>query len=497
MAEVYKNYIDGKWVDAVSGQTFPSINPANKTEILGLFPRSDHRDVDRAVEAAKGHFEKWRRVPAPRRAEIFFRAAEILVRRKEELAQLVTKEMGKVLAESRGDVQEAIDMTYYIAGEGRRLLGETTPSELPDKFCMTIRVPLGVVACITPWNFPMAIPSWKLVPALVAGNTVVFKPAEDTPLCAQKLVEVFLEAGLPPGILNLIHGFGEEAGAPLVRHPDVALISFTGSSEVGREIGIACAAEYKKVCLEMGGKNAIIIMDDADLDLALDGAIWGGFGTSGQRCTAASRLIVHRRVLKEFTDRFVARAQSLRLGDGLKPDTDVGPIINEQQLKKVHTYTKIGLKEGAKLLTGGEIYKEGECKKGFFYLPTIFADVKPMMRIAQEEIFGPTVVIIPVESLEEAIEVTNGVKYGLSSAIYTRDINKAFVAMRDISAGITYVNAPPIGAEVHLPFGGVKWTGSGHREGGTTVMDIFTEWKTLYVDFSGRLQRAQIDLEQP
>lgn len=494
MAELYKNYIGGKWVEAASKATFPSINPANKSEILGLFPRSDHRDVDRAVEAAKEHFEKWRKVPAPKRAEVFFRAAELMVKRKEELAQLMTKEMGKVLVESRGDVQEAIDMTYYIAGEGRRLLGETTPSELPDKFCMTIRIPLGVVAIITPWNFPMAIPSWKLVPALIAGNTVVFKPAKDTPLCALKLVEIFLEAGLPEGVLNLVHGSGEEAGAPLVRHPDVALVSFTGSSAVGREIGIACAAEYKKVCLEMGGKNAIIVMDDADLDLAVDGAIWGGFGTSGQRCTAASRLVVHQKVLKEFTDRFVERAQALKLGNGLDPETDVGPVINEQQLKKVHQYTKIGLKEGAKLLLGGEVHREGECKKGFFYLPTVFTDVKPTMRIAQEEIFGPTVVLIPVGSLEEAIEVVNGTKYGLSSAIYTRDVNKAFVAMRDLYTGITYVNASTIGAEVHLPFGGVKQTGSGHREGGTIVMDIFTEWKALYVDFSGRLQRAQIDV---
>jgi len=493
MAERFQNCIDGKWVDAANGATFDDINPANKTDVLGTFPRSDHRDVDRAVEAAKAHFTKWRRVPAPRRAEILFRAAEILIRRKEELAELMTREMGKVLKESRGDVQEAIDMLYFIAGEGRRLWGETTPSELPHKFAMTIRVPVGVVGMITPWNFPVAIPSWKLAPALVAGNTVVFKPAEDTPLMAVRLLEILLEAGLPPGVVNLVHGYGEEAGAPLVRHPDVSLISFTGSSEVGRGVAIACAAEHRRVSLEMGGKNPILVMEDADLDLAVDGAIWGGFGTAGQRCTAASRLLVHKKVVKEFTDRLVTKAQALRLGDGRLPTTDVGPVVNEMQLKRVHNYTKVGLREGAKLLCGGEIYKEGDCKKGFFYTPTVFGDVAPKMRIAQEEIFGPTVTILPVAGLDEGIEVANAVRYGLSSAIYTRDINKAFRAIEELGAGITYVNASTTGAEVHLPFGGTRQTGNGHREGGRQVLDAFTEWKTVYIDYSGKLQRAQID----
>ena len=493
MAEVYRNYIDGNWVEAISGATFPSINPARKTEVLGLFPRSDHRDVERAVEAARIRFDGWRNTPAPRRAEVLFRVAETLVRRKEEFSRLMTREMGKVLKESRGDVQEGIDMTYYIAGEGRRLLGETTPAELPDKFAMTIRMPLGVVAAITPWNFPIAIPTWKLAPALVAGNTVVFKPAEDTPLLATKLVEVFVEAGLPKGVLNLVHGYGEEVGRPLVRHPNVSLVSFTGSCEVGREVAMACAESYKRVSLEMGGKNAIIVMDDADIDLAVEGAIWGGFGTSGQRCTAASRLVVHEGVIKGFTEKFVERAMTLRLGDGLLETTDVGPVINEAQLNRIHEYTQIGLEEGAKLLCGGQVYREGPASEGFFYLPTIFANVDPKMRIAQEEIFGPTVVIIPVKDLEDAIQVVNSTRYGLSSAIYTRDVNKAFVAMRDIYAGITYVNASTIGAEVHLPFGGVRQTGNGHREGGSTAIDIFTEWKTIYVDYSGRLQRATID----
>jgi aldehyde dehydrogenase (NAD+) len=493
MAQEHRNYIDGKWQPSHSGRTLEDINPANKTDVIGLFPRSDARDVDAAVKAARAHFPRWRKVPAPRRAEILFRAAELMVRRKEELAREMTREMGKVLKEALGDVQEAIDMTYYIAGEGRRLLGSTTPSELPDKFAMSVRVPVGVVAAITPWNFPLAIPTWKLMPALVAGNTVVFKPAEDTPLMAQRLVEILLEAGLPEGVVNLVHGLGEEAGAALVRHPEVDLVSFTGSCETGRQVALVCAEHYKKVSLEMGGKNPIIVMDDADLDLALEGAVWGAFGTTGQRCTAASRLIVHRAVLRDFTDRLVQRARQLRLGDGLLPTTDVGPLINEAQLRRVHGYTELAKQEGATILTGGYIYTEGDCAKGFFYAPTVFADVTPDMRIAQEEIFGPCPAIIAVDSLQEAIDVANATRYGLSSAIYTRDVNKAFVAMRDLEAGITYVNASTIGAEVHLPFGGVKQTGNGHREGSQAVLDVFTEWKTLYIDYSGRLQRAQID----
>jgi aldehyde dehydrogenase (NAD+) len=495
MGQEHFNYIEGKWKASNSGRTFENLNPANKTDIIGLFPRSDATDIDEAVKAARWHFPKWRRVPAPRRAEIMFRAAELMIKRKDELARLMTREMGKVLKEASGDVQEAIDMTYYIAGEGRRLFGQTTPSELPDKFAMSVRVPIGVVAAITPWNFPLAIPSWKLIPALVAGNTVVFKPAEDTPLMAQRLLEILLEVGLPEGVLNLVQGIGEEAGAALVRHPDVDLVSFTGSCDTGREVAMACAEHYKKVSLEMGGKNPIIIMDDADLDLALEGAVWGAFGTTGQRCTATSRLIVHRAVLREFTDRLVERAQKLRMGDGLLLTTDVGPIINEAQLKRVHSYTEIAKQEGAKILTGGYMYTEGECAKGFFYAPTIFADVTPAMRIAQEEIFGPCPAIVAVNSLPQAIDVANSTKYGLSSAIYTRDVNQAFTAMRDIEAGITYVNSSTIGAEVHLPFGGVKHTGNGHREGSPAVLDVFTEWKTLYIDYSGRLQKAQIDKE--
>lgn len=493
MAQIYQNYIAGKWVPARSGRTFESINPARKREVIGVFPRSEAADVDEAAQAARREFPRWRLMPAPRRAEVMFRAAEILVRRKEELARAMTREMGKILNETRGDVQEGIDMTYFVAGEGRRLYGETTPSELPNKMAFSLRVPLGVVAVITPWNFPLAIPTWKLVPALVAGNTAVFKPAEDTPLVATLLVQIFEEAGLPPGVLNLVHGFGEEAGAPLAAHPEVDLVSFTGSCEVGRLVAVRCAQDYRRVSLEMGGKNAIIVLEDADLDLAVEGAVWGAMGTTGQRCTAASRLIVQRGVAQEFTARLLDAVGRLRLGDGLNAATDVGPVINEAQLRRIHSYTELARREGAAVLCGGEVCTAGECAQGFFYRPTVYAGVSPRMRIAQEEIFGPCPAILEVDGLEEAIAVANDTTYGLSSALYTRDVNRAFVGMRDLAAGITYLNSSTIGAEVHLPFGGIRHTGNGHREGGKTVLDIFTEWKTVYVDYSGRLQKAQID----
>jgi alpha-ketoglutaric semialdehyde dehydrogenase len=493
MPPTHRNYIGGEWVPAAAGRTFEDLNPADRGEILGVFPRSDAGDVDRAVAAAREGFRTWRLTPAPKRAEIVFRVGEIMVRRKEELARLMTREMGKVLAEARGDVQEGIDTAYYMAGEGRRLFGHQAPCELPSKFGVAIRVPVGVVAAITPWNFPLAIPTWKLFPALVCGNTVVFKPAEDTPLLAHTFVEILLEAGLPGGVVNLVHGHGEEAGAALVRHPGVNLVSFTGSTETGREVARVAAETYKKVSLEMGGKNAIIVMDDADLDLAVEGAVWGGFGTSGQRCTAASRVIVHDRVHQPFTRAFVERARSLRLGPGLDAKTDVGPVINEAQLRRIDEYTGVGRGEGARVLVGGEIATEGELRKGFFYKPTVFDDVDRKMRIAREEIFGPSVVVLRAKGLEDAIDIANNTNYGLSSAIYTRDINRAFQAIQDIATGITYVNASTIGAEIQFPFGGVRQTGNGHREGGWTALDVMTEWKTIYVDYSGRLQKAQID----
>ncbi|MBI4493980.1 MAG: aldehyde dehydrogenase family protein [Chloroflexi bacterium] len=489
----HQNYIDGQWVAAKSGQTFESLNPATG-EVLGTVPKSGLQDVDAAVEAAARAFPKWRAVPAPRRAEILFRAGELLVRRKEDFARMVTREMGKVIVEGRGDVQEAIDTTYYYAGEGRRMFGFTTPSELPNKAALTFRDPIGVVAAITPWNFPTAIPSWKLMPALVAGNTVVFKPASDTPILGAMLVELLEEAGLPPGVLNLVLGPGGVVGEALVKHPGVSLVSFTGSTASGTEVAVEAARQVKRVALEMGGKNAIIVLDDADLDLAVEGILWSAFGTTGQRCTAASRVIAHQAVRQQLLDRLAPRAAQLKLGNGLDETVNVGPIINAAQLQKVHGYTEVGQREGAVLLLGGERATEGELSRGFFYRPTIFDQVRPTMRLAQEEIFGPTLSIIPVRSLEQAIEVNNGVPYGLTTSIYTADVNRAFQAMRDLTTGLVYLNAGTIGAESHLPFGGTRKTGNGHREGGWTALDIFTEWKTVFVDYSGRLQRAQIDL---
>ncbi|MBR8836932.1 MAG: aldehyde dehydrogenase family protein [Stigonema ocellatum SAG 48.90 = DSM 106950] len=489
---ICQNYIDGEWLSAASVDTLESRNPALNSELVATFPRSAAIDVDAAVAAARKAYRTWRLVPAPARAEYIFRVGELLVKYKEELAQLMSREMGKPLKEARGDVQEGIDCAFYSAGEGRRLFGQTTPSEMPNKFAMTVRMPIGVCALITPWNFPVAIPCWKIMPALVCGNTVILKPAEDTPACATKLIQIFQEAGLPKGVINLVHGLGEEAGKPLVEHPDVDLVSFTGSSETGAFVGATCGRTHKRVCLEMGGKNAQIVMEDADLELALDGAVWGAFGTSGQRCTATSRLILHRDIKEKFTAMLKERTSKLRLGAGTDPNTDVGPLVNASQLQRVSKYLEIAHQEGAKVLMGGEIAHEEQFQQGYFFRPTIL-DVTPQMRVAREEIFGPVVTLIEVNSFEEAIAILNDTPYGLSSSIYTRDINRAFVAMRDLEAGITYINGPTIGAEVHLPFGGVKQTGNGHREAGTAVLDVFTEWKTVYVDFSGSLQRAQID----
>jgi acyl-CoA reductase-like NAD-dependent aldehyde dehydrogenase len=495
--KVHKNYINGEWVEARGGRSLENRNPANHAELIGIFPSSTQEDVNDAVDAAKAAFGKWRLVPAPRRAEILYRAAETLVKRKEDLARDMTREMGKPLPETRGDVQEAIDMTYYMAGEGRRLFGQTVPSELPNKFAMSVRDPLGVVGMITPWNFPMAIPSWKMMPALICGNTVVIKPAEDTPLSTHNLVQILIEAGLPSGVVNLVNGMGPDAGAPLVAHADVAAVSFTGSTDTGRLVNQACASSFKPCHLEMGGKNIIIVMDDANLELAVEGAVWGGFGTSGQRCTAASRIAVHKKVYREFLDRFAQRVRALKLGDGLDPETEIGPVINETQLQTVQRYVEIGKNEGAKLVAGGRRAESGSLANGWYHEPTIFTDVEPNMRIAQEEIFGPVVALIPFASFEEALDIANHVKYGLSASIYTRNVNQAYRAMRDLETGIVYVNAPTIGAEIQLPFGGTKNTGNGHREAGTAAIDFYSEWKTLYIDYSDRLQRAQMDTADP
>lgn len=490
------NFIGGRWVPAASGRTFENRNPADRDDLVGVFPESGEKDVGAAAAAAEKAFSGWRDTPAPRRGEILSAAGEILKRDKEKLARLMTREMGKVLAETRGDVQEAIDMAFLAAGEGRRLFGFTTPSELPNKFALCVRQPVGVCALVTPWNFPMAIPAWKGMAALIAGNTVVIKPATDTPASVVALARVFEEAGLPPGVWNVVMGSGSAVGHPLVTHPDVRVVSFTGSTEVGRGISVACAPTFKRLHLEMGGKNAILVMEDADLDLAVDGAIWGAFGTTGQRCTASSRLLVHREVYQVFLEKLVERAKALHVGNGLDPAVDMGPCISEKQRENVARYVEIGKKEGAKLLCGGERLTGGSLAKGWFFAPTVFANATPEMRVAREEIFGPVTTIVPVSSLEEGIRVANGVPYGLSGSIYTRDVNKAFIAMRDFETGIFYVNSSTIGAEVHLPFGGVKDTGNGHREAGIAGLDVFTEWKSIYVDFSGRLQKAQIDTHE-
>jgi alpha-ketoglutaric semialdehyde dehydrogenase len=493
--KTYQNFIGGEWVKSASGEYFENVNPADTSDVIGRFPASNEEDVNRAVEAAKNAADRWRRTPAPRRAEILFRLGEILRANKDRYTTDMTREMGKVLKEAGGDVQEAIDCTYYTAGEGRRLHGFTTPAEMPDKFAMCVRQPVGICGLITPFNFPMAIPSWKLIPALVCGNTVVLKSGEDVPLSSLNLIKACQEAGIPPGVVNLVNGHGAEVGAPLVNHKDVRLISFTGSTETGRIIAEQCASLNKIVSLEMGGKNAIIVHEDADIDNAVEGSLWGAFGTSGQRCTASSRLVVHKKVYKKFAEKLVERVRNLRVGNGLEEKTEVGPVINQAAMDKILSYIEIGQKEDkAKLACGGNRLTKGEYKNGYFIEPTVFTNVDRNHRIAQEEIFGPVTSVIPFSTLDEAIDIVNDVRYGLSSAIYTQDVNQAFHAMQELYTGICYINSATIGAEVHLPFGGTKATGNGHREAGTQVLDIFSEWKSIYVDYSGKLQKAQIDL---
>src|SRR6516162_7949407 len=488
----YHNLIGGEWQPAASGKTNLNLNPADHDDVVGSFPSSGPEDVAKAVAAAKKAFATWRLVPAPRRAEVLVRAGLLLQQRKEQYARDMTREMGKVLAETRGDVQEAIDEAFYVAGEGRRLFGKTTPSELQNKFAMSVRMPVGVVGLITPWNFPMAIPSWKLFPALVAGNTCVIKPATDTPLSTYNLVQTLVDAGVPPGVVNIVSGSGGATGNALVEHPDLRAISFTGSSEVGSHVAQRAAATFKPVSLEMGGKNAQIVLDDANLDLALDGALWGAFGTTGQRCTATSRLLLQKGIAKQFIAKLVERANALKVGNGLDESVQVGPQVNASQIETSNKYVDIALAEGAKLLLGGGALTDGDYANGTFFAPTIFGSVTRDMRIAREEVFGPVLSIIEFDTFEEAVEIANSIDYGLSSALYTKDLNRAFTAIRDLEAGITYINAPTIGAEVHLPFGGVKHTGNGHREGNGAI-DFFTTWKAVYIDYSDKLQRAQID----
>jgi aldehyde dehydrogenase (NAD+) len=493
MTTTFANYIAGQWAAPSTGNYFENRNPADQDDLIGRFPRSGAEDVERAIQSARRGFAAWSKTPAPLRGQVLQRVGELLVQRKEEIARAMTREMGKVLAETRGDVQEGIDTAFYAATEGRRLFGRVVPSELRNKWAMSFRRPIGVAGLITPFNFPLAIPTWKAFPALLCGNAVILKPAEDVPHTAHLLVEVLLEAGLPPEVIQLVHGQGSVIGRVLVDHPDVPIISFTGSTETGSIIGATCGKLHKRLSLEMGGKNAMIVMDDADLDLALDGVLWGAFGTTGQRCTATSRLIIQEKVHDRFLKMVCDRAAKLRLGPGLEAETEVGPMIHAEARDKVAEYVEIATKEGASVATGGAVPSNPKLARGWFYQPTVFAGVKPGMRVEQEEIFGPALSVIRVKDLDEAIRVNNDVKYGLSSALYTRDVNAAFRAMTDLDNGITYVNAPTIGAEAHLPFGGVKQTGNGHREGGWEVYDFYSETKVVYVDYSGMLQRAQID----
>jgi aldehyde dehydrogenase (NAD+) len=493
MAKTFKNFIGGEWVAPETDRYFENRNPANTRDLIGRFPDSGPNDVAAAVGAARKAFPSWSRTPAPIRGDMVRRLGDMLAQHKDELADGMTREMGKVLTETRGDVQEGIDTAYYAATEGRRLFGHTVPSELRNKWAMSYRRPIGVAGLITPFNFPMAIPTWKMFPALVCGNTVVFKPSEDVPHTGHRLVEMAQAAGIPPDVIQLVHGRGETAGQALVDHPEVPLISFTGSTTTGSMIGETCGRMHKRLSLEMGGKNAIIVMDDADLELAVEGVLWGAFGTTGQRCTATSRLILHRRIHDRFLRDLVDAVDALRLGDGRDEKTEVGPLIHEAARGKVEEYVQIGQDEGAELITGGRRPRGSRFANGFFYQPTIFAGVKPGSRLEQEEIFGPVLSVIRVGSLGEAIKVNNDVRYGLSSSLYTRDVNAAFRAMQDLDNGITYINAPTIGAEAHLPFGGIKHTGNGHREGGWEVYQFYSETKVCYTDFSGVLQRAQID----
>ncbi len=488
----FQNFIAGAWVEPSTGKHFDNVNPADTKDIVGRFPLSAAADVANAVESAKRGFDLWKRTPAPARGDVLRRVGDILTARKEELADLMTREMGKPLAETRGDVQEGIDTAFYAATEGRRLFGHTVPSELKNKWAMSYRRPIGVAGIVTPFNFPLAIPTWKIFPALVCGNAVVFKPAEDVPHTGHVFVEILLEAGLPPEVIQLVHGDGA-VGAALVAHPDVALVSFTGSTETGSKVGETCGRMHKRLSLEMGGKNAQIVLNDAKLDLALDGVLWGAFGTTGQRCTATSRLILQDGIHDEFVAMLVARAKLLKLGDGRKAGTDVGPVIHADSIAKIERYVEIGLSEGATLALGGRRATGGDLAKGFFFEPTIFTGVQAGSRLDQEEIFGPVLSVIRVQDAAEAFAVNNGVKYGLSSSLYTQDVNLAFHALQSLDNGITYINAPTIGAEAHLPFGGVKQTGNGHREGGWEVYEFYSETKVGYVDFSGALQRAQID----
>jgi len=486
-----RNLINGQWTASATDRTFEVTNPARPSERIGTVPQSGPADVDAAVTAAAEALPAWDRRPAPQRGTLLRAAGDLLADRKDDIAHQMTQEMGKPVFETKGDIQEAIDTAYYAASETRRLFGRTVPSELPQKMNFSLRRPVGVCGVITAWNFPIAVPSWKILPALAAGNTVVFKPSEEAPRSGLLFVETLRDAGLPEGVVNVVHGDGS-TGRALVDHPDVDAIGFTGSYEVGTSIAETCGRLNKRVSLEMGGKNPMIVLDDADLDLALDGAIWGAYGTTGQRCTATSRLICQSGIHDDLVSMIREEANALVLGDGTVAETDIGPLINQTALDSVQQYVDLGVEEGAHLVFGGDPAAPNALD-GYFFAPTLFTDVTPEMRIAQEEIFGPVLCVFQVDTYDEAVAVANNTRFGLSSSIYTNDVQMSHRAMRDLEAGITYVNGPTIGAEAHMPFGGVKDTGNGHRDGGWAAYEFFTETKTVYVDYSGRLQKAQMD----
>src|SRR5919198_2122833 len=490
--ETYRNFIGGAWVESASSRTFENVNPANTDDVIGVVRLSTREEARRAVEAAPGAFRAWRATPAPARGRIVARAARLMEEDRENLARLLTREEGKTVSEARGELQRSINVAEFVAGEARRMRGETIQSELPSNFAYTIRQPHGVVAVVTPWNFPVAIPVWKIAPALVAGNTVVFKPATNTPGTATRLVEIFAEAGLPAGVLNLILGSGSEAGDEIVNHRAVRAISFTGSNGVGIKLYEQAARRGVRVQCEMGGKNPVVVLEDADMNLAVESAAQGAFGSTGQRCTATSRAVVVESVADEFVSRIVERAKSLRIGDGMNPETEVGPIVDSSQFKSVLRYMDIGREDGAELVCGGEAADGAGLRKGFFIKPTVFDRVTPDMRIAREEIFGPVLSVLRVKDFDEAMLVANDSEYGLSSSIFTNDAARIFRFVEEIETGMTHINSPTTGGEAHIPFGGIKSTGIGDFEQGSTALDFYTELKVVYVDYTGRKREGNL-----
>lgn len=488
----YRNFINGEWVESASSKSVNNINPANTDDLIGTVKQATREEARRAVESAAASFSSWRATPAPSRGRIVARAARLLEEHKEELARILTREEGKTLAESRGELQRSINVAEFCAGESRRLNGETIQSELPSNFAYTIKQPLGVVACVTPWNFPVAIPVWKIAPALVAGNTVVFKPATLTPATAVRIVELFVEAGIPPGVLNLVLGSGSEAGDEIINHPAVKAVSFTGSNEVGIRLYEEVSRRGAKVQCEMGGKNPVVILEDADLDLAVESTAQGAFGSSGQRCTATSRAVVVNDIADDFVDRIAKRAGSMRIGDGMDPNTEMGPSVDEGQFKTVLKYIDIGREDGATLVCGGSRATGNGLDKGFFVNPTVFDHVTPDMRVAREEIFGPVLSVLRVKNFEEAMQVANDTEYGLSSSIFTNDAARIFRFVDEIETGMTHINSPTTGGEAHIPFGGIKGTGIGDREQGSTALDFYTELKVVYVDYTGRRREGNL-----